>query len=404
MKNKIVGIFISIIFVVATVLPAAGITNQDTKSNRYTGLEISSIGQVKDQFQETCYMCDFFPNYAWQQFVPTISKLLWVDVSIATHFSGSPDLTLFIQRPLGNVLSQKSLPASAIPYGQCDWVTFDIPDVTLTPGETYYIVLSYPLGGEYSWCGTWGNLYPKGESDKHPDWDWCFRTWASSTGEIESAPILDFINLKVGLLGILDILNLKIGLLGFSVVLKNFGEETAHNVKWEMNVVGGSPFIPSMVDGEFEQIEPEEEEIINIFPIFGFGRPTFQFHCTYKMKLNSLKSEVDAGTKQDYQGLALGGGYMFPDEMQPEMEWIRIENTEYDEDEDGNLLVRLSNDPGDMVPNSWKNVRVLDSISGAEVYSNFCKFAEGEGVVYEDHQTYGNILSGDYWEVEIETS
>jgi hypothetical protein len=54
-------------------------------------------------------------------------------------------------------------------------------------GNIYYIVLSYPLGGEYKWCGAWGNPYLNGESNKHPDWDWCFRTF----GDEECEPAID---------------------------------------------------------------------------------------------------------------------------------------------------------------------------------------------------------------------
>lgn len=132
---------------------------------------------ITDQSQEKCDECAFIPNYAYQSFVPQEKKLLQIDVCIAQWYGGSPDLKVSIERPLGTALTSASLTAAQVPSGSCDWVTFDLnPDIQLQKGETYFIVLSYPPGGEYGWCGAYGDLYSKGTSDKHPDWDYCFRT------------------------------------------------------------------------------------------------------------------------------------------------------------------------------------------------------------------------------------
>ena len=82
-----------------------------------------------------------------------------------------------IQRPYGNVLTSKTLPATAIPSGTCGWVSFDVPDYDLVPEEIYWIVLYYNGGAEYIWCGARGNPYTRGESSFTPDWDYCFRTY-----------------------------------------------------------------------------------------------------------------------------------------------------------------------------------------------------------------------------------
>ena len=44
---------------------------------------ISSIGEVKDQYQEQSDECEYFENYAWQQFVPSLAELTRVEVFIA---------------------------------------------------------------------------------------------------------------------------------------------------------------------------------------------------------------------------------------------------------------------------------------------------------------------------------
>ena len=138
--------------------------------------------QIIDQKQENEDECVFIPNYAWQQFVPTGTKLIKVDVKVAQWFGGSPDLKMTIEKPLGTPHASASLPASAIPSGACDWVTFDTyPKTPLTPGDVYHIVLSYDPGGEYGWAGAWGDLYTNGISDKDVKWDWCFRTYVDKS-------------------------------------------------------------------------------------------------------------------------------------------------------------------------------------------------------------------------------
>ena len=385
LKKKIIGVFVSMLLIAATVLPVAGTIKQNEKSESNTIFEISSLGEVKDQYQEDCYECWYFDNYAWQQFVPTKSKLLRVEVSIAQWYSGSPDITLSIERPLGTVLTSKGLPASAIPEWYCDWVSFNVPDVILTPGNTYYIVLSYPLGGEYSWCGTWGNPYPKGESDIHPDWDWCFRTWVSH-GEIEPVPILEFKDLKGGIPGI-------------SVVLENIGDVTANDIEWSIEISEGSLlsmnmtlFLPIISGGTIDELGPHQGETINIPLLFGLGQATVTFDCKYTIKTNSLRSDVDVEVKQEGRDQSAVILHKFPPGEQPAIEWKEIESSDYIGDSE--VLLHY----GGIL--NMHNVRVL---SGSEVkFMSSCKFTDGSGVLNEGHITEDIVTSGDAkWEVEL---
>jgi hypothetical protein len=59
-------------------------------------------------------------------------------------------------------------------------VSFDVPDISITPGEPYYITLSPPGGSEYAWCVGWNNPYQKGGSSNMPH-DWCFRTYVEES-------------------------------------------------------------------------------------------------------------------------------------------------------------------------------------------------------------------------------
>jgi len=193
MEKKCICIFILTLFVITGISTVKTIPVQPTEQPR----------DIIDQYMELCDECEFFENYAWQEFIPTMQKLTMVEVNIA-ETGGSYDITLTVEKPLGTVLTSKTVSYSSVPPYTCDWFLFDVPDVTLSTGTNYYIVLSYPLGGEYTWCGSWQDNYPIGDSNIGNDWDYTFRTYAeestNSPPEIPSKPS-GLTTLKIGALG-----------------------------------------------------------------------------------------------------------------------------------------------------------------------------------------------------------
>ena len=128
----------------------------------------------------------FVSDFEWQEFVPSRERLVRVEVRIGQWYSGSPNLKLSIEKPLGTILTFKELPASEIPSESCNWVSFDVPDVYLIPGEKYYIKLTAPLDSEYGWLYNEANdRYPQGNSSKGSGYDWCFGTFDLSEDERE---------------------------------------------------------------------------------------------------------------------------------------------------------------------------------------------------------------------------
>ena len=159
--------------------------------------------QVTDQSQEKCDDCAFLPNYGYQGFVPQGNKLLNIQLCLTEWYGGSPDMLISIEKPLGTSLTSAILTVSQIPSGTCNWVTIDLnPDIILNKGETYFIVVSYPPGGEYGWCGAYGDPYPAGTSDKDPNWDYCFRTIVD-----KSKPKINVLDLLIELINRFPILN-----------------------------------------------------------------------------------------------------------------------------------------------------------------------------------------------------
>jgi len=172
MKIKILGVLVSMLLIAAAI-PAVGITN----------IEPEKLQGVLDQSQERDDECKWFQD-AWQEFVPVGKKLLHVEVKIKQGYADSPDLWLYIEKPLGTSLASLSKKATEIP-DTADWVEFDIEDIELTPGKTYVIHLKFDPGGEYAWCGANGDVYPSGDSDLGAQWDWCFKTYVDKSKKDE---------------------------------------------------------------------------------------------------------------------------------------------------------------------------------------------------------------------------
>jgi hypothetical protein len=150
-------------------------------SPQSTSISIKNFFSEKiDQSQERDEGAVSIRNMEWQEFVPVVKKLLRVEVKIKIGDGETTSIRLSIEQPLGTILSSTELPASEIPTTP-DWVSFDMQDITLKPGEIYYIKLSTSSNALYYWCGASNNPYPNGVSSKGANWDWCFRTYADKS-------------------------------------------------------------------------------------------------------------------------------------------------------------------------------------------------------------------------------
>ena len=178
MKKTIIIMLICVLLIITMVLPVTGLTKIGNNSD-------AAAKQVLDQSQTNCNTEDWLqpvvPN--WQEFCPAKNDILTVDVHIGQWYAGSEPITLSIESPLGTIKTQKTLQASSLPSNHCDWVTFDVPDVSIVSGVPHYIVLTFDVGSEYAWCGSFGDPYTCGvtSSAKGPDWDYCFKTYATKS-------------------------------------------------------------------------------------------------------------------------------------------------------------------------------------------------------------------------------
>ena len=185
-KKKIIGATICVLLTLTIITPIAASKQIDNFQKKIP------IPIDVDQSQDDTSTLKFIPGGVkhWQEFIPAKKQHYYIDVHIAQFYGGSPDLFLSIERPLGTILTSASLPASAIPSGTPDWVTFDFPNVDLTKGEKHYIVLYCNVGSEYAWSGAGTNPYTHGRSsDTDPNWDFSFRTYIE-TKKTDSIPMI----------------------------------------------------------------------------------------------------------------------------------------------------------------------------------------------------------------------
>jgi hypothetical protein len=210
-------------------------------------------------------------------------------------------------------------------------------------------------------------------------------TTIPTTGTIDSIPVLDFVEIKGGLLGI-------------SVVLTNFGEGTAENINWEMNASGGLFFYPKMRSGTIEILNPDQYVKIKIWPVIGLGKTTITFYCSYNILNFSYDMTVEL--KQEWREKAFVFWHSFPETIQPAKEWVVIENFSY-----FNRTNAMGVEFNVEGINNMHNVRVvigLPSRSQEIEFLGACKFIEGIGTLFEYGITEDLVMSGDaHWELEL---
>jgi hypothetical protein len=137
---------------------------------------------------------------ASQEFTPTLSTLSSVKLYMSKF--GVPTGNVKVQicegSADGTVLTETELTSDEVPsYPDYEWVTIDIGDITVTPGETYFIVLKDAQGADTHNCVQWGwcDSYSSGSGGPYDggwfwfrkegnptwspirDWDFTFRTF-----------------------------------------------------------------------------------------------------------------------------------------------------------------------------------------------------------------------------------
>ena len=203
---------------------------------------------------------------------------------------------------------------------------------------------------------------------------------------------------EIGFIPVLDLKSITGGLFSITVLLENSGQGTAYNIYWEMNASGGIFFYPTSISGDFDLLEPYESEKIKIFPAFGLGNVHLDFYCNYEIANLSCDVEVI----QEWQDQAILFWHSFPENIQPDKEWVNIQDYSYFDAKDTQYSgVELYYEN---ICNMHK-VRVTpgESNSFQEImYLGACKFTNGKGTLEECWITKGLVTSEEaHWEVQL---
>jgi len=380
MKRKTIGIFLCTLMFASVALPVIGTSDVEKE----TAPVLSVVDQQQTNTAEIHWLYGGVDN--WQQFVNHGNMIEKVDCHIGCYYSNSPDITLSIEKVIGTPVTSVTYPATALPFDHQDWFTFDFPDVNLTYGETYHIVIRSYSGSEYAWSGAYGDPYPAGLSSRSAQWDYAFKTIVDRIASPD-VPILDLINVKGGIRSI-------------SVVLMNFGEGIAENIYWEMTAIGGLFFYPKLRNGAIEILHPGQEETIQIAPVRGLGKATINFYCRYKIV--GLPYDVDFEVKQEWRDLVIFFLDLFFDRIQPIKDWMMVEDYSYFTNRTDEVSGVELNYSG---INNMHNVRVVvdqPSFAGEIEFLAACKFTDGKAVLYECWLTKELVMSETaHWEVEL---
>jgi hypothetical protein len=202
---------------------------------------------------------------------------------------------------------------------------------------------------------------------------------------------------QIDLVPILDFKEIKGGLLGLSVLLENSGMGPAYNVYWEMRASGGLFFYANMKNGEFPTILPGEQVKIKISPAIGLGIVTIEFYCRYLIEGMYCETEIEV--KQEWRNRALLILNTFPEEIQPQKEWMEVEEYFYYESDDPELMLQYQQI---LNMHNVRGVSSADSENETVEFRAACKFTDGIGYLKECWVTRDLVESGiGHWEVEL---
>jgi len=200
MKKKIIGIVV--LMLLATTVVSATNINVKEINNKIVYHELYEPtlfdwGVDQKQTHTDGYGMQLRPPFTCaQSFTPTKDKLTAVSLYIFKHDT-PPDpvhITVSIRDNLtGLDLATKTIDTSVVTI-KYKWVLFDFEDISITPGNSYFIVCSGDAGDTtnvYCWFFSDNDTYTRGEAwykiNENADWvtliqagygaDFCFKTY-----------------------------------------------------------------------------------------------------------------------------------------------------------------------------------------------------------------------------------
>jgi hypothetical protein len=167
--NKILPIIVIVIFICSGMSAVAVVKNKN-----YTSPISDEVDQSQTYMAENIIMAigqfPFDGNLTniqiAQSFIPTKEILTRAEIYIGKNATAIYPIYVSIRKELFEEdLTIESVDPSIVPTGELGWVVFNLPDILVTPGHTYYIVAITENETE-NWYGWGGNndseSYPSG--------------------------------------------------------------------------------------------------------------------------------------------------------------------------------------------------------------------------------------------------
>ena len=188
MMNKKVIIIIIILLIGTTILPNVATININKQSprNNFSNEPPCVLDQYQDQCQGNTHITG--PESEWQEFTPSMSKLVKIELKIMLE-QGNNDTGLRINLKkdsiMGDTLKTWYLDINDIPTNP-EWVelwTDNYIAIELIVGDTYVIEVNPEYNNEIVWYFADGNLYHNGSSSIGEAYDFSFKTYIMPSGE-----------------------------------------------------------------------------------------------------------------------------------------------------------------------------------------------------------------------------
>ena len=202
MKNKmlknghVIGIAISLMVIISIFSTIVLAERNELKNN---GINTLIFNDELDQSQTNIDLWLYMGSYAYlaQSFVPQLNNLTRVELFLTkdTDYPPSLPFEVAIRDSLTGInLAHKNVNPEQIPfYPYGDWIEFDFDDISMTTGQTYYIIAYTNADGGYMWGCSESDPYPNGmmyeSTDGGYNWnafppsmDACFKTYGYGGG------------------------------------------------------------------------------------------------------------------------------------------------------------------------------------------------------------------------------
>ena len=239
-----------------------------------------------------------------QSFIPQKAILTRIEVSIIKNATASYPFILGIRNELTHPdLVNTSISADDIPADNFSWVEFDISNLWVTVGQTYYMVCYTENGTDnfYGWAAnndseaypngcawistddgdTWTNdsvnlelnhnqhTNPKGEDNA--TWDMVFRTYGIDATSL--------------------VIEYQPSLLRPRFLIKNVGNVSAYDVEASAQITGG---VFNQINASFSinasELPGIDNLMLNVGPLFGFGPVTIKVRA---WAFNAEETEIE---------------------------------------------------------------------------------------------------------------